>query len=218
VIVQRSFAIAYMLVWSALVVIAAVLAVRERKAIAASAPGYVKSLLVPWKLCAFTVAFAFFVFAAPYTGDPTWDWKDGGLMSLCTYLTAPWAVGVIARSRGAARKKIAMKKPLIFVAVIAWMFSASWSYDGYLFLRDGRYPMSWAANIPASSALYVAAGMLFSLVHVKDRGIVFDFMTEEWKLTPRSTFGKIALPATILIVGVALALSPFVVSVVQSMK
>jgi hypothetical protein len=139
-------------------------------------------------------------------------------MSLCTYLTAPWAIGVIARSRGAARTKIVLRRPLIFVAMIAWMFSASWSYDGYLFLRDGRYPASWAANIPASTALYVAAGMLFSLVHVKDRGIVFDFMTADWKLTPRSSFGKIALPAAILIVGVVLALSPFVVSVVQSMK
>jgi hypothetical protein len=213
---QRSLAIAYVLGWSALVLVALVLAMRMRKPIAEGARGYVASLLVPWKLCAFGGAFAFFVFAAPYTGDPTWDWKDGGLMSLLTYLTAPWSIGTLARSRR-TDLPAGSRRRLFFIAVIAWMFSASWSYDGYLFLRDGAYPRSWAANIPASSALYVAAGMLFSLVHVKDRGIVFDFMTPEWKRTPRSSFGKIALPAAILIVGVVLALSPFVLEVVRSL-
>ncbi len=209
----RSIAIAYIIGWSSLVLLALVLAVRERRAIAEGTRGYVASLLVPWKLIAFALAFAFFVFAAPYTGDPTWDWKDGGLMSLLTYLTAPWSVGIVARTR-----KHGVRAPLLFIALVVWMLSASWSYDGYLFLRDGRYPRSWAANIPASSALYVAAGMLFSLVHVKDRGIVFDFMTPEWKLTPRSGFGKIALAASILIVGVVLALSPFVLEVVRSLR
>ncbi len=209
----RSFAVPYMLFWAALVLAALVLAVRERKVIAGGARGYLSSLLVPWKLISFALAFAFFVFAAPYTGDPTWDWKDGGLMSLLTYLTAPWCVGILARAR-----KRGIRPSLIFVALVAWMLSASWSYDGYLFLRDGRYPTTWAANIPASSALYAAAGMLFSLVHVKDRGIVFDFMTPEWKLTLGSGFGKIALPAASLIVGVALALAPFVLEVVRSLR
>lgn len=213
----RSYAVPYILAWSVLVLVAALVAVRERRAIAEGARGYVASLLVPWKLCVFGLAFAFFVLAAPYTGDPTWDWKDGGLMSLCTYLTAPWAVGVVVRARRATAEPRGTRARIVFVAVIAWLFSASWSYDGYLFLRDGAYPRSWAANIPASTALYVAAGMLFSLVHVKDRGIVFDFMTPEWKSGPRTSFGKIALPATILIVGVALALAPFVVEVVRSL-
>jgi hypothetical protein len=201
-----------MCVWATLVVLATLFALRERRTIARLSGGYASSLLVPWKVVTFAIAFAFFVFAAPYTGDPTWDWKDGGLMSLLTYLTAPWSVGIVARARSGQ-----VPKRLVLVALAALMFSASWSYDGYLFLRDGAYPRTWAANIPASTALYVAAGMLFSLVHVKDRGVVFDFMTPEWKRTPRSGFGKVIAAATVLIVGVILALSPFVLEVLRSL-
>jgi len=36
---------------------------------------------------------------APYSGDPTWDYADAAFMCILTYITAPWAVGVLYRFR-----------------------------------------------------------------------------------------------------------------------
>jgi hypothetical protein len=60
------------------------------------------------------------------------------------------------------------------------MLSASWSYDGYLLLRDGHYAPSWLSNIPPSSGLYFAAGLFWSLTWRPGRGVVFAFMLDEW--------------------------------------
>jgi hypothetical protein len=49
------------------------------------------------------------------------------------------------------------------VALCLWLFSASWSYDLYLLLRDGSYPVTWLANLFASSLLYLSAGLFWNL-------------------------------------------------------
>ena len=83
------------------------------------------------------------------------------------------------------------------------MFSASWSYDLYILLRDGEYPGTWAANIAASSILYVCAGMMWSLEWHASRGVIFRFMQRDWPLppVPRSLRQVIwfALPFMILV-------------------
>ncbi len=66
------------------------------------------------------------------------------------------------------------------------MFSVSWCYDLYIYLRDGHYPLTWFANIFASSVLYVSAGMFWSLDHRPDRGVTFSFMEPEWLVTTGS--------------------------------
>ncbi|MEO6419111.1 MAG: hypothetical protein ABIP39_06875 [Polyangiaceae bacterium] len=197
-------ALRYIGVWSALTILAIVLVVREPGAYGLLSKAYLRALLVPWKLVTFFLAAGFFVIAAPYTGDPTWDRVDGALMSTLTFVTAPWAVGALARVvRGLLPKRQA------FVALVAWLFSASWSYDGYLFLRDGQYPYTWWANLFASSALYGAAGMMWSLTYVSGRGMVSDFMTDDWFVTPAASFRKIAIMATVFGVIVTLSMLPF---------
>ena len=63
---------------------------------------------------------------------------------------------------------------------LVWMFSASWSYDPYLVIRDGYYPSTWFSNIFASSALYILAGLLWNLDWREGRGVIFSFMLDAW--------------------------------------
>jgi len=84
------------------------------------------------------------------------------------------------------------------VAICIWMFSASWSYDLYLILRDGAYPDTWFPNIFASSVLYVSAGLLWNLEWKEGRGVIFGFMEPSWpEVADNRVFRKIvwfALP------------------------
>ena len=96
-------------------------------------------------------------------------------MSALTFATAPWAVGVMYQAiRGRAQVKE------VYVAACAWMFSASWSYDLYLVLRDGDYPWTWLPNIFASSVLYASAGLMWNLEWQAGRGVIFAFMRKDW--------------------------------------
>ena len=127
----------------------------------------------------FGVAATGMTLMAPWTGDPTWDWFDAAFMSVLAYGGAPWAVGVLYQGlRG--------WQPLakIYVALCLWMFSASWSYDLYIVLRDGVYPGTWAANIAASSVLYACAGLMWSLEWREGRGVIFNFMERDWPVVP----------------------------------
>ena len=65
------------------------------------------------------------------------------------FLGAPWSSGTLYlafRGRSGFRQA--------YVAFCLWMFSASWSYDLYILLRDGEYPNTWLPNIAAASILY----------------------------------------------------------------
>jgi hypothetical protein len=68
----------------------------------------------------------------------------------------------------------------MYVASCLWMFSASWSYDLYIVVRDGDYPITWGANIAASSVLYMSAGLLWSLEWRPERGVTFGFLEKDW--------------------------------------
>lgn len=127
------------------------------------------------------------VVIAPYTGDPTWDYVDASFMSVLTFITAPWSVGIIVRSL----KSKSFNKALV-LAICLWMFSASWSYDLYLLIRDGHYPSTWFPNIFASSFLYISAGLLWNLDWRVGRGITFSFLGEDWFFIEKSfSFRKI---------------------------
>ena len=101
-------------------------------------------------------------------------------MSFLTYCTAPWVIGVIFK---VIKKEFPLKQ--LYVAFCLWMFSASWSYDLYILLRDGSYPLTWAINISASSILYFFAGLLWNLDWKENRGMIFSFMEDNWP-TPSS--------------------------------
>lgn len=150
-------------------------------------------LAEPWKLAAFIAGAALITLVAPYTGDPTWDYVDGLFMSILCFATAPWVVGVLyLRVRGQAGWAE------VYVAVCAWLFSASWSYDIYLVWRDGYYPGTWWSNLFASSVIYLSAGMFWNLEWNRERGVIFSFMRAGWPSRPAvSAPWRLAAYATI---------------------
>jgi hypothetical protein len=187
----------YTLSWSLACLVAIFLMFRHRGVIELFQSRYWRFLLQDWKVAIFLLASAGLIVVAPYTGDPTWDYVDASFMSVLTFATAPWAVGTLYSAiRG---KPMAAK---VYVAVCVWMFSASWSYDLYLRLRDGAYPNTWLPNIFASSVLYVSGGLLWNLEWKEGRGVIFGFMEPSWpEVTGNRVFRKIiwfALPFMIL--------------------
>jgi hypothetical protein len=188
------------------VVTAIVVLVRERARCDLTSRAYLRFLSTPWRLATFAFAGGFFVLAAPLTGDPTWDRVDGALMAGLTFLTAPWAVGALFR----ARSKLPPRQA--FAAACAWLLSASWCYDGYLLLRDGRYPSTWWSNLAASSVLYACAGLFWNVTHRDDRGVVFAFMLDDWLVPVPLGRGrwKVAAVAAIFAAFVTAMMLPFV--------
>jgi hypothetical protein len=143
-------------------------------------PGYRRFLLVRWKVATFAAAAAGLTLVAPYTGDPTWDHVDAAFQSVLTFLGAPWAVGTLYLG---LRRRSGWKP--LYVAACVWLFSACWSYDLYILLRDGRYPDTWLVNVAASSVLYLAAGLLWNLDWRPGRGVTFSFLEREWFALPQ---------------------------------
>lgn len=165
----------YLSLWILACLFSIFLFLKEKASYVLGKAEYFRFLFKPWKLATFVLATTGLTVIAPYTGDPTWDYFDALFMAVLTFLTAPWAVGTLYQ---VIRRRLPMRQA--FVACCAWMFSASWSYDLYLVLRDGHYPLTWYANIFASSVLYLSAGLLWSLEWRKDRGVIFGFMEEDW--------------------------------------
>lgn len=169
----------YIAGWSLACLVALVLFLRNPPAFAVGRRGYWHFLGEPWKLTTFAAGAALITLVAPYTGDPTWDHADGLFMSVFCFTTAPW---VVATLFFAARGKAAWTG--IYVALCAWLFAASWSYDIYLVWRDGDYPSTWFANLGASSVIYLAAGLFWNLEWQRGRGVIFSFMREGWPSRP----------------------------------
>ncbi len=187
---------AYMAAWATLCALALIIYFKNRKSFAFSNRNYLGFLLVKWKVGTFLCATTGITLIAPYTGDPTWDYVDALLMSVLTFISAPWSIGALYL---VARRKFPFKQAI--VAFCAWMFSASWSYDLYLVLRDGQYPPTWFSNIFASSVLYAAAGLLWNLEWRPGRGVTFSFLEPGWP-------APLAEPGFIKILGYA---APFMV-------
>lgn len=190
--------------WLAAGVLAIAACVRRPSRFSLLSRPYWRTLLVPWKVVTFLVAWAGMVWLGPRSGDPTWDATDASFMSLLTYLGAPWALGtlvrVLRRREGAA--------PGLLAAWL-WMFSASWCYDLYIWVRDGVYPPTWLANIGASSVLYALAGLLWNLEWIHGRGPSLAFLHEPWpRETPVRSSPRVllaALPVVVLVAALMLA-------------
>lgn len=101
-------------------------------------------------------------------------------MAILAYTTAPASVAILWQ---VARGERAVGHLLVAAAV--WLFSASWSYDIYLYFRDGSYPYTWSANLFASSFLYGAAGAFWSLDWQPEQGTYWAFRdSENWPPEP----------------------------------
>lgn len=195
----------YLAAWATTCIVAGVFLVSHRGSYALFVCAYWRGLLVPWKLVTFLVATGGITVIAPYTGDPTWDYVDALFMSVLAFATAPWAVGALYRAiRGALPREQA------FVALCVWLFSASWSYDLYLLARDGYYPVTWLANLFASSLLYLAAGLFWSLQWTAETGMTFAFTDPRWPRGPvGSAFGKVSWAALLFMALVTAMILPF---------
>jgi hypothetical protein len=184
--------IIYIISWSTSLVIAILLLIRKGHLMDRLAD-YRAFLSEPWKLATFIIAAAGITLAAPYTGDPTWDYPDSIVMSALTFLSAPWAVGALYRSFRAGSGWAD-----VYIALCLMLFSSSWFYDSYLLLRDGVYPATWLPNLIISPCLYIAGGLFWNLEHLPGRGGMFSFQREAWyRETSRSSFRKliwIAIP------------------------
>lgn len=170
---------AYVALWAFACAVAVGLYLVGRDRYVISQPRYWQFLAEPWKLAAFVAGASLITLVAPYTGDPTWDYVDGFFMSVFCFTTAPWVVGILYQ---AARRRARWDE--LYIAVCAWLFSASWSYDIYLLWRDGYYPITWFANLFASSLIYLCAGLFWNLEYLPGRGVIFSFMREGWPSRP----------------------------------
>ncbi len=195
----------YIAVWVTALFIAIAVFLKNPGDFIIAKKNYWSFLLRPWKIVTFIIAATGITLIAPFTVDPTWDYVDALFMSILTFATAPWAIGVFYQ---ALRKKAGLKE--IYVAVCFWLFSASWSYDLYLLIRDGFYPLTWLPNLFASSVLYILAGMFWNLDWAPTTGVKFSFMLNDWP-TPSAhpVFGKIVWIGLLFMIFVAAAILSF---------
>ena len=195
----------YLAIYATACLVAAVLMFRERRTLLLFQRVYRQFLFAPWKLLTFAIAAFSMTVMAPYTGDPTWDYIDASFMSILTFLTAPWAVGVLYRAIFQTTRFV-----YVYIAVCAWMFTVSWSYDVYILLRYGYYPPTWLPNIVLSSILYFAAGLMWNLQRSAGRGVVFGFMDENWpNLDSELGFRQVAWFALPIMLLVTFMIAPF---------
>ena len=205
---MSGFFVWYIAAWGTACVLALAVFLWKRESFALARRDYWRFLLQPWKVALFLPAAGGMMIMAPWTGDPTWDWIDAGFMSVLTFATAPWVLGVIY---GALRRRAGWEQ--VYVAVCLWMFSASWSYDLYILLRDGAYPLTWSANIFASSVLYISAGLLWNLDYRVGRGVIFAFMEDGWPAPPQGpVFGRLVWYALPFVILAAAMLLPFLLT------
>jgi hypothetical protein len=169
----------YIVLWASYCLLAGAILVRDRKAVIPEWRIYLHFLCVPWKIFIFVPAFLFVSFAGRFTDDETWDFVIGSGMSILTFLTAPWAIGLIYQV-------FAGKRPrrYLIVASALTLFSCSWYYDSYLLWRDGAYTQRWLGNLIASPVIYVAAGLLWNLEAETGRRYALSFHRENWPKPP----------------------------------
>lgn len=151
-------------------------------------------MAAPWKVALFVPAIAFVTFAGRFTDDETWDVVSGGGMAVLTAATAWWSVGTLARLR-----QRATSASHALVAVFVALFSSSWFYDGYLYLRDGAYTHRWLGNLMISPVIYLCAGVLSNL-EIRDGRLALAFTRGDWpKPGPRGVRWPLVLAALPLV-------------------
>ena len=193
----------YLVFWMNACIVAVIAMFRLRADLELFQRNYWTMLTQNWKLATFLIAAIGLTTMAPYTGDPTWDYVDAAFMSVLTYVTSPWAVAIFFRTWRFQQRLLKL-----YIAACVAMFSSSWSYDGYLLLRDGVYPFTWLPNIFASGVLYICAGLMWNLEWRVERGVHFGFTEADWpRASGARAFSKLiwfGLPFMILVAAMIL--------------
>jgi hypothetical protein len=196
---------AYLAGWVVALAIALAVTLARRRALGLWTAAYARHLAAPWKLVTFAVATTAIALAAPYSGDPTWDLGDSLLVSAVTFVTAPWSVGTLARALRSRRDALAAATAF----VVFW--APCWAYDAYILARDGAYPPTWLSNLGLSGAIVACAGLFWNLGEVPGRGVWLTFVAEPWPPPGATPFSRVAAPAALLALPVAIAILAFVV-------
>ena len=120
---------------------------------------YVKDLLRPWKLVTFSMALGYYIWGAYYYKCPTWDVPVSIIMSVLTYIFAPWTVRSVYYLVRARPRKWVLK--LLVCAAVAYA-CASGSYELYNWKHLGYHPPpTYWVNLYYSSLIFFAAGMFW---------------------------------------------------------
>jgi hypothetical protein len=127
-----------------------------------------RELCRPWKLAGFAIGMAWLLYGALFHGIGDWDVGVSLVMGTGTYLTAPWAVHVIAR---ACRDRPPHAWLHVLVALGVAVLVVDTSYLAWHAAMGN--PTFRAENFRASIALYFLAGMLWQY-----RGSVADFFRQ----------------------------------------
>jgi len=166
---------AYFIYWITATIIAVFVISKNRKRIPLFSKDYWKFITKKWKLLSFITALISIIAVAPFSTDPTWDYFDSVFIPVLVYINAPWTIGIIYKF---FKKKADIE--LLYSAFCVSMFSICWSYDLYIFFRDGQYPASWMVNIIGSSVPYIIAGLYWNLDYRKERGIIYAYTENDW--------------------------------------
>ncbi|QQR68453.1 MAG: hypothetical protein IPI58_06270 [Alphaproteobacteria bacterium] len=169
----------YIACWAVFCLVAVGILVKDRANLRIELSHYRRFLFIPWKLLVFIPAFLFVTFAGRFTDDETWDVMSGGGMSLLTFLTAPWVLGLFYQTLKGWRPKRYM-----VVAFALCLFSSSWFYDIYLLWRDGEYTSRWFGNLLLSPTIYVAAGLLWNLEVGPNGRVTLSLLRTNWPEPP----------------------------------
>jgi hypothetical protein len=199
-----SFTTVYLVTWISLVVVAFGLVASSRDGYGLKQSRYWRFLFEPWKVVTFLLGMMLITFAAPYSGDPTWDTADSVLTSTEVYLLAPWCIGTLYRELA----KGARFAPTFAAAVL--FFLPCWTYDGYILWRDGNYPATWTSNLVLSGGITLLAGLFWNLGWRASETSIFTFRWPDWPPITRSPFQKVLLFCVLLSIPVIVLVAFFV--------
>lgn len=196
----------YLIFWISCIIISIYLVFKHNASYEFLSSAYWKFLSERWKLITFFISIIGITLAGPYSGDSTWDIIDSVIISILVFITAPWSVGMFYRSL--RRKEINHK---LFVA-LSCFFLPCWTYDLYILVRDGQYPLSWAPNLVLSGSICFMAGLFWNLAWQKNKGLFFAFDLDTWPVVEATAFRHIIMPAVCFIILMASIVGWFVLS------
>lgn len=105
----------------------------------------------PWKLFSLLCGVLLLLLGARYSGLPDWDVSVSLIMAVPAYFTAPCSLRVFLERRW---------KQLPQALLWSW-FTIDGTYTAYWYLVDPAALLYRPANALASSALYVACGLVW---------------------------------------------------------
>ena len=169
--------------WVTIVLFTFVLSIFKGNQILLLSKKYFYFLFVRWKIIVFLLALFIISGVGLLWLDPTWDLGISIIMSILTYFTAPYSVGIFYRFI----KWIERKNIELFLAIILTFFSASWFYDGYNYLYLlWFYPNTWFSNILYSIPVYLLWWIIWNLDYSKEKGAYLSFYNKKWTLEPEN--------------------------------